>query len=128
MNVLPTTSRELSAAGELTQEGTEEIARRVAELVADRIREPFRLLDTQTVARLLAVSDDWVREHAAELGAIRVGDGPKGALRFDATRVRAALERRRVEPLKQSKQRRPPARRRSLGVVPAAVPADVTDW
>jgi hypothetical protein len=75
---------------------TEEIARRVAELVADRIREPLRLLDTRTVARMLAVSEEWVREHAAELGAIRVGDGPKGALRFDAARVRAALERRRL--------------------------------
>jgi hypothetical protein len=36
------------------------------------------------------VSGDWVREHAAELGAIRVGDGPKGALRFDLRRVKAA--------------------------------------
>ena len=64
----------------------DEIVRRVAELVADGIREPLRLLDTRTVARMLAVSEEWVREHAAELGAIRVGDGPKGALRFDAAR------------------------------------------
>ena len=107
---------------------TEEIARRVAELVADRIREPLRLLDTRTVARMLAVSEEWVREHAAELGAIRVGDGPNGALRFDAARVRAALERRRLgRPM--DRQRRPLGqRRRSLGLVPAAVPADVKDW
>ena len=106
----------------------EEIARRVAELVADRIREPLRLLDTRTVARMLAVSEEWVREHAAELGAIRVGDGPNGALRFDAARVRAALERRRLgRPM--DRQRRPLGqRRRSLGLVPAAVPADVKDW
>jgi hypothetical protein len=105
----------------------EEIARRVAELVDDRIREPFRLLDTKTVARMLAVSEEWVREHAAELGAVRVGDGPKGALRFDAARVHAALERRRIDRSKETPRRRP-SRRRSLGVAPAAVPADVKDW
>jgi hypothetical protein len=107
---------------------TEQIAQRVAELVADRIREPLRLLDTRTVARTLAVSEEWVREHAAELGAIRVGDGPKGALRFDAARVRAALERRRLGRPKDRQRRRSGQRRRSLGLVPAAVPADVKDW
>jgi hypothetical protein len=107
---------------------TEQIAQRVAELVADRIREPLRLLDTRTVARTLAVSEEWVREHAAELGAIRVGDGPKGALRFDAARVRAALERRRLGRPKDRQRRRSDQRRRSLGLVPSAVPADVKDW
>ena len=120
------------AANARTQEAAEataeEIARRVAELVDDRIREPFRLLDTKTVARMLAVSEEWVREHAAELGAVRVGDGPKGALRFDAARVRAALERRRLDRPKERQRRRPGQRRRSLGLVPAAVPADVKDW
>ena len=113
---------------EAAEATAEEIARRVAELVDDRIREPFRLLDTKTVARMLAVSEEWVREHAAELGAVRVGDGPKGALRFDAARVRAALERRRLDRPKDRQRRRPGQRRRSLGLVPAAVPADVKDW
>jgi hypothetical protein len=120
------------AANARTQEAAEataeEIARRVAELVDDRIRETFRLVDTKTVARMLAVSEEWVREHAAELGAVRVGDGPKGALRFDAARVRAALERRRLDRPKERQRRRPGQRRRSLGLVPAAVPADVKDW
>jgi hypothetical protein len=108
----------------VTEAAAEEIARRIAELVTDRVREPFHLLDTQTVARMLAVSEEWVREHAAELGAIRVGDGPKGALRFDAVRVRAALDRRRIDRTNETPQRRPGRRRRSLGVVPA----DVKDW
>jgi hypothetical protein len=120
------------AATARTQEAAEataeEIARRVAELVDDRIREPFQLVDTKTVAHMLDVSEEWVREHAAELGAVRVGDGPKGALRFDAARVRAALERRRLDPPKERQRRRPGQRRRSLGLVPAAVPADVKDW
>jgi hypothetical protein len=120
------------AAGVRTAEATEvaaeEIAGRVAELVAERSREPFGLVDTKTVARILAVSAEWVREHAAELGAVRVGDGPKGALRFDLARVRAALERRRLERPKDRPWRHPGKRRRSLGAVAAAVPADVKDW
>jgi hypothetical protein len=113
---------------EATEAAAEEIARRVAELVADRVREPCPLMDTQTVARMLAVSEEWVREHAAELGAIRVGDGPKGALRFDLARVRAALERRRLERPKDRQPRHPGQRRRSLSLLPASVPADVKDW
>ena len=111
-----------------TQIAADEIARRVADLVVERISEPFRLVDTQTLARMLAVSEEWVRAHAAELGAVRVGDGPKGALRFDLARVRATLERRRLERPKD-RQRRPQRHGpRSLGLVPAAVPADVKDW
>jgi hypothetical protein len=115
-------------AEEAAEATAEEIARRVAELVDYRLREPFRMLDTRTVARMLAVSEEWVREHAAELGAVRVGDGPKGALRFDAARVRAALERRRLDRPKDRQRRRPGRQRGSLGLAPAAVPADVKDW
>ena len=106
----------------------EDIAHRVAELVNDRIRAPFRLLDTKAIAIMLAVSEEWVREHAAELGAVRVGDGPKGALRFDAARVRAALERRRLDRPQSRQPRGAGQRRRSAGVGLAAVPADVRDW
>lgn len=112
----------------MTEATVEEIAQRVAELLSDRAREPFRLLDTPAVARMLAVSEEWVRAHAAELGAIRVGDGPKGALRFDAARIRAALEHRRLDRRQERKRRRSGGRRRSLGIVPAAVPADLKDW
>jgi hypothetical protein len=106
----------------------EAIARRVAHLVVDVVREPFRLLDSQAVACMLGVSEDWVRDHAAELGAIRVGDGPRGMLRFEVARVRTALERRRVD--RSSETARAPLRssRRSRGVALAAVPDDVKDW
>ena len=112
----------------MSEPTAQEIAVLVAQLVADRLCEPIRLLDTQSVAGMLAVSDDWVRAHAAELGAIRVGDGPNGALRFDARRVRAALERRRIDRPDQARLREARQRRRSLRVVPAVVPADVKDW
>jgi hypothetical protein len=65
----------------------EAIADRVAERLADIARDPVRLYDTRAVARMLAVSEDWVRDHAVELGAIRVGDSPRGPLRFDSNKL-----------------------------------------
>ena len=42
----------------------------------------MRLLTTAEVADLLAMSEDWVRDHAGELGAIRAG-GSRAPLRFE---------------------------------------------
>ena len=55
----------------------EAIAQRVADLLAEHAREPFRLLDTQAVARMLAVSDEWVR--GARGGARRDPSGGQPA-------------------------------------------------
>jgi hypothetical protein len=71
----------------LTAADLDAIASRVVEL----LRQEPRLndhVDTVTLAAMVGVSGDWVQEHAAELGAIRVGDGPKGTLRFDLRRVK----------------------------------------
>ena len=106
----------------------EEIAGRVTELLAERAAQRWQLLDTRSVARMLGASEEWVREHAAELGAVRLGDGPKGALRFDPARVRGALERRRLRRPQEKTHRRRGPRRHSLEVVPAEVPADVSEW
>lgn len=90
----------------LDPEDVEAIAHRVADLVASRTGT-IRYLDTAEVAEALSASEDWVRAHAGELGAIRLGSGPKGPLRFDETKVREALERRRVpEPPKSRRSRR----------------------
>ena len=112
----------------MTDAMLEAFAQRVAELVGDVVREPVHLVDSQAVARMLDVSEDWVRDHAAELGAIRVGDGPNGMLRFEVGRVRTALERRRVDRSPQQAGRSLRSARRARGVVLAAVPADVKDW
>jgi hypothetical protein len=56
---------------------------------AARTREP--LVDAATLAAELGVSRDWVYEHAAELGALRLGSGPRARLRFDPVAARAAL-------------------------------------
>lgn len=67
----------------------EAIAQRVAELIRDECGTT--LVDTATAARRLGVSEDYVRDHADELGAVRLGDGPKARLRFDLDRALAAL-------------------------------------
>jgi hypothetical protein len=51
-----------------------------------------QLLDAAAVARMLGVTRGWVYEHAAELGAIRLGAGSRPRLRFDPLRVGMALE------------------------------------
>jgi hypothetical protein len=49
------------------------------------------LVDPATLAVELGVSRDFVYEHAATLGALRLGSGPKARLRFDPVTARAAL-------------------------------------
>ena len=108
----------------LTAADVEAIASRVVEL----LRQESRLnhhLDTTTVATMLGVSSEWVREHAAELGAIRVGDGAKGTLRFDVRRVREALDARRLgRPNRARRARRPGPERRMPGVDLLPLPED----
>ena len=83
-----------SQAFELDPAVIEEIAdrlsrrhrRRVVEVLrerdeARRARRPA-WLDAQEVARQLGVSREWVYEHADELGAMRIGSGPRPRLRF----------------------------------------------
>ena len=70
-----------------------------------------RLLTTNEVAQLISVRPDWVREHAAELSAIRIGDGPRGELRFELRHVMEALERRRLRTEPAGTTRRRPGRR-----------------
>ena len=57
----------------------------LADLIAERLAEQTRtsgLVDARAVARFLSVEESYVYEHAAELGARRLGTGPKARLRF----------------------------------------------
>jgi hypothetical protein len=74
----------------------EAIAQRVAELLRERSAPsmPPTLLTAAEVARRFGLSRDFVYEHADRLGALRLGDGPKPRLRFDAERVTVALNGR----------------------------------
>lgn len=52
------------------------------------------LLTAAQVARRLNVTRGWVYHHADELGALRLGDGPRARLRFDADLIAARLHPR----------------------------------
>jgi hypothetical protein len=77
-------------------------------------RLPSTLVDVKTVASYLAVSTDWVYQHADELGARRLGTGPKARLRFSLREVDERLQAMQggtVEPpASASKPRRRPSR------------------
>lgn len=73
--------------------------RAIAEQVAELLRDDLPgagLVETAVAARFLSASEDWVRDHAAELGAVRLGDGDRGELRFEAVKLRAFVAERRV--------------------------------
>jgi hypothetical protein len=71
----------------LAPEDVDAIAHRVVELLAEGQQPNPALVDAITLARILGVSSAYVYEHADELGAIRLGTGPKPRLRFDVTQA-----------------------------------------
>ena len=89
-----------SAAAEITPENIERIAQRVAQLLrhehADHVPDPAPagLVDASRLAKHLGLTRAWIYEHAHELGAIRVGSGPRARLRFDLATATAALAAR----------------------------------
>jgi hypothetical protein len=119
-------ARARRAAAELTPDAIEQVAQRVAQLLRheqplavgaqdDTPPAPAHLLTAEQLARHLGLNRAWVYEHAAELGAIQLGDGPRPRLRFDAQLAARALQarRRRNEPTAASEKPRPrPTRRR----------------
>jgi len=53
------------------------------------------LLTASEVALAFSVTRGWVYAHADELGAIRLGDGPRPRLRFEPAVVTQRLQQRR---------------------------------
>lgn len=76
--------------GRLHPEDVAAIARQVAALLRDEPQAP-RLLTAEQVAERFGLTAAWIREHATELGALRLGDGPRPRLRFAADTVADAL-------------------------------------
>jgi hypothetical protein len=74
---------------------------RLADLLAERLAlrlngltagaEP--LVDAAEIARLHGKTRSWVYEHAGELGAVRLGSGPRPRLAFSPARVAEWLEK-----------------------------------
>jgi hypothetical protein len=87
VSVDPVTSEEGEVR--LDPESIEAIARRTAELLADRKPEPSErgLISAEAVAERWGVSRRWVYEHAKRLGARRIGAGSRPRLRFDPDEV-----------------------------------------
>jgi len=73
----------------------DELADRLSDVIVERVVEAIRAeriipqaytatawIDAQEVAQRLRMSREWVYEHAEELGASRIGSGPRPRLRF----------------------------------------------
>lgn len=66
----------------------------IASAVAERLAAPARgpaLVDAAEIARRFNVSTDFVYSHADQLGAVRLGDGPRPRIRFDPQLVAEKL-------------------------------------
>lgn len=72
----------------LDDDQLDQLADRVAARLATM--QPTGLVDAATLARHLAVDRSYVYTHSVELGGVRLG-GPRGRLRFDVERARAAF-------------------------------------
>jgi len=76
----------------LDPESVRAVAIAVADLLrAEDVATAETLLTPADVALRYGVSRTWVYAHARELGAVRLGAGPKARLRFHAERLEEAL-------------------------------------
>lgn len=81
---------------------------------------PLKLWTTAKVAEEIGFSEDWVRDHAAELGGIRMGHPTRGQLRFEPPRIEAYKQDRRLSPQRISRPKSERATRRR-GRIPRGV-------
>jgi len=70
------------------------LAASIADELEQRQVERSRWTTSEAVAAHLGVEREYVYQHAAELGAVRLGKGPKGRLRFRLDRVDELLAAR----------------------------------
>jgi hypothetical protein len=71
------------------------------------------LVDAATIAEQLGVDRTYVYEHATELGAKRLGRGPKAPLRFDPADVMRRVEEWSASPAPDERRAASQSRRRS---------------
>ncbi|MEX0972284.1 MAG: hypothetical protein WDZ46_03400 [Solirubrobacterales bacterium] len=67
----------------LDAETVEAIARHAVELLEAHGVQKRELVDAAELARHFGIERSWVYSHAIELGAVKLGAGPKPRLRFD---------------------------------------------
>ncbi|HWC49695.1 MAG TPA: hypothetical protein VG448_12505 [Solirubrobacterales bacterium] len=81
----------------LSPESIDALATRLAELLggarvpAPPMESPKKMLSAAEVSRRWSISRRWVYDHADELGARRMGTGPRPRLRFDPDEVAARI-------------------------------------
>lgn len=103
----------------LDRDDIDAIADALAEKLADREPVVVRYVDVRAAARRLSMSEDWVREHAADLGGARMGDGKRGELRFDVRRLDRVFEARQLErPVRRQRRRPGPPRSGNVKMLP----------
>ena len=102
----------------LDADDIETIAERVAQKLRGDGLGPFG--DVHAVCARFGVSVDYVYAHATELGAIRLGEGPRARLRFDLADVerRLVAKRRRPEPAERPARRPRKQRTGSVELIP----------
>jgi hypothetical protein len=76
----------------------ERAAHRVVQLLGQPSGGPHQLLAPKELARALNVSLEYVYAHAADLGVMRLGDGPRARLRFDLHTAQSAIRARKQPP------------------------------
>lgn len=98
-----------SARIKLDPPTVEAIARRVVEILEQRGLQSRELVDAAELARRFGIERSWVYSHAIELGAVKLGSGPKPRLRFDpqiaARMLRKAGEETTADPPARSGKR-----------------------
>lgn len=77
-------------------EAVEALGERLAALLegqqaAEREKVPARLLSAAEVSQLWRINRRWIYDHATELGARRLGEGPRPRLGFDPDELRDRL-------------------------------------
>jgi hypothetical protein len=77
----------------LDPEAAEAIARRVVVLLEEKGLRRRELIGAAELARRLGVDRSWVYSHAIELGAVKLGEGPRARLRFDPEIAARALRK-----------------------------------
>jgi len=107
------------------QDPSESDVRAIAEAVADLLAErglvvyagpsgSARVLNAREVSTLLGRSAPWVYAHATELGAIRMGNGPKARIGFDLASIEQWKRDNQIRPPQSPKPPRRRPRRKTL--------------
>ncbi|HEX6687376.1 MAG TPA: hypothetical protein VF085_01775 [Solirubrobacterales bacterium] len=90
----------------LSDADIEAVATRVADLLRTGAQTNTELVDATKIAQRFGVSRDFVYDHADDLGAVRLGNGPKARLRFDPAKVGRALRKPPEKAASQPRRRR----------------------